>query len=38
MNVMVQNNMSLVPVIDDGAVVGVVRTTDVLHRLAQVLM
>ncbi len=38
MNVMVQNNMSLAPVIDDGAVVGVVRTTDVLHRLAQVLM
>ncbi len=35
---MVDNNLSLLPVLKDGAVVGVVRSVDVLHEVAQLLL
>ena len=35
---MVDNNLSLLPVIKDGKVVGVVRSVDILHEVAQILL
>jgi len=35
---MVDNNVSLLPVLKDGSVVGVVRSVDVLHEVAQILL
>ncbi len=35
---MVENNMSLIPVLQEGQVVGVVRSVDVLHQLAKIVL
>ncbi len=35
---MVDNNLSLIPVLNEGKVVGVVRSVDVLHEVAQILL
>jgi CBS domain-containing protein len=37
-NTMVVHNVSIIPILKDGAVVGVVRSTDVLHRIDKEIM